>query len=174
MIILISAHVLFNHSLGQAPSEGNHIQGPSSHLCNFYMALSHPTHCWLPVELVQVCSSSRHHTIKLAFSAIEVKMILLPCYGQRWRVYVCSPGARTLSSALHEMKWQMHILCLGISALDFCLDISFCKSTEKQCATQQVEQIYMSANACHSKGITFIVRKKPKKQPGQIEKIGKS
>lgn len=77
-------------------------------------------------------------------------------------MYVCSPGAfvglpRTLSSALHEMKWQMHILCLGISALDFCLDISFCK---KQCATQQVEQIYMSANACHSKGITFIVRKK--------------
>lgn len=35
MIILISTHMLFNHSLGHAPSQGNHIQGPSSRLCNF-------------------------------------------------------------------------------------------------------------------------------------------
>lgn len=30
MIVLISAHMLFNHNLGQAPSQGNHIQGPSA------------------------------------------------------------------------------------------------------------------------------------------------
>ncbi len=35
MIVLISAHMLFNHTLGQAPSQGNHIPGPSNRLCNF-------------------------------------------------------------------------------------------------------------------------------------------
>lgn len=35
MIILVSAHMLFNHSFGKAPSKGNHIQSPSSCVCNF-------------------------------------------------------------------------------------------------------------------------------------------